>query len=609
MLRLLIIALLLCAGPLSATTFTVTNANDSGAGSLRDAIDQAEAASGADVIDFNIGAATPIELSTMDLTKGYGKTAIVIDSEIDIDATSSAFAVTITRAAAAPEMRLFGIGPNAIVTMTGLTLDGGIARGGDGGAGPSALFIGGGGAGMGGAIYLYQGELTLQNCTLSNNQAIGGSGNSASGPATANGGGGGGSSSFDGGNFTGTTSNSGAGGGGIGGDAPDSVGGPGGANQNGAQAAGGTSGTLGGGGGGGTTTAHGTDVSAGGFGGGGGGGDATLQTMGKGGFGAGGGANGSGRGGNGGFGGGGGAGGIADSVSAYAGGNGQSSYPRKGGGGAGMGGAVFNHAGLLAIVDCTFDSNTATGGTGGNAGSGLGGAIFARSGATYVQGTTAFTGNSATTSGGDGFVVADGVTTVLDPGVHTFGTAEINGGQIVLPGTTIPAPNISAPASAALDAGGTVTLSAANSNALTIARAMTSPDVLLVALQLPGGTIQLASLVAVSIVGGANGTGSIVLIGLEAQLNNSLEGLTLTMPAGQSGQLQVTATDPGPAGLGIPGTAVESISLLAASGGGGGGGDDSSCSSGETGSGLLILLLGTLAAFSLPRMLRSRSGG
>ena len=172
-----IIALLLCAGPLSATTFTVTNANDSGAGSLRDAIDQAEAASGADVIDFNIGAATPIELSTMDLTKGYGKTAIVIDSEIDIDATSSAFAVTITRAAAAPEMRLFGIGPNAIVTMTGLTLDGGIARGGDGGAGPSALFIGGGGAGMGGAIYLYQGELTLQNCTLSNNQTIGGSGN------------------------------------------------------------------------------------------------------------------------------------------------------------------------------------------------------------------------------------------------------------------------------------------------------------------------------------------------------------------------------------------------------------------------------------------------
>ena len=50
MLRLLIIALLLCAGPLSATTFTVTNANDSGAGSLRDAIDQAEAVAEAGIV-------------------------------------------------------------------------------------------------------------------------------------------------------------------------------------------------------------------------------------------------------------------------------------------------------------------------------------------------------------------------------------------------------------------------------------------------------------------------------------------------------------------------------------------------------------------------------
>ena len=39
--------------------FTVTNTNDAGAGSLRDAIDQANAAAGADTIDFNIAGAGP----------------------------------------------------------------------------------------------------------------------------------------------------------------------------------------------------------------------------------------------------------------------------------------------------------------------------------------------------------------------------------------------------------------------------------------------------------------------------------------------------------------------------------------------------------------------
>jgi len=43
------------AGPaLSATTFTVTNTNDSGAGSLRQAILDANAAAGADTIAFNV---------------------------------------------------------------------------------------------------------------------------------------------------------------------------------------------------------------------------------------------------------------------------------------------------------------------------------------------------------------------------------------------------------------------------------------------------------------------------------------------------------------------------------------------------------------------------
>ena len=46
--------LLLCAGPLSATTYTVTNTNDSGAGSLRQAIIDANTNAGADAIAFNV---------------------------------------------------------------------------------------------------------------------------------------------------------------------------------------------------------------------------------------------------------------------------------------------------------------------------------------------------------------------------------------------------------------------------------------------------------------------------------------------------------------------------------------------------------------------------
>ena len=46
--------LLLAAGSLSAATFTVTSTADSGAGSLRQAILDANAMAGADTIEFNI---------------------------------------------------------------------------------------------------------------------------------------------------------------------------------------------------------------------------------------------------------------------------------------------------------------------------------------------------------------------------------------------------------------------------------------------------------------------------------------------------------------------------------------------------------------------------
>ncbi|MEX0879781.1 MAG: IPT/TIG domain-containing protein [Thermoanaerobaculia bacterium] len=51
---ILTLALVLAASPLAAATFTVTNTNDSGAGSLRQAILDANATPGADTISFNI---------------------------------------------------------------------------------------------------------------------------------------------------------------------------------------------------------------------------------------------------------------------------------------------------------------------------------------------------------------------------------------------------------------------------------------------------------------------------------------------------------------------------------------------------------------------------
>ena len=55
----LALATLLAAAPLGATTYTVTNTNDSGAGSLRQAITDANGNAGADAIHFNIPGSDP----------------------------------------------------------------------------------------------------------------------------------------------------------------------------------------------------------------------------------------------------------------------------------------------------------------------------------------------------------------------------------------------------------------------------------------------------------------------------------------------------------------------------------------------------------------------
>ncbi|NEZ04938.1 hypothetical protein G4Y73_12340 [Wenzhouxiangella sp. XN201] len=286
------------------------------------------------------------------------------------------------------------------VGLFGLNLMGGIAEGGPG------IDGGGGGAALGGSIFIDSGDVLIRSVTFENNEARGGDGSNRGSNATGAGGGGGmgGDGGVGGDGLSGDPSATGGdggstafgGGGGGGGDA-FSAGGDGGGNFSGAGGAEGVSGEAGGfgggaGGGGGQSEFGGPGAGgSGGFGGGGGGGGGSFGggdtggTGGFGGFGGGGGGGGNGEGnggagGNGGFGGGGGVGGNAEGPDGSSGsggfGGGDALDAGSSGSGAGLGGAIFIRTGSLTIQNTTFESNLAAGGEGGG-GQGLGGAIFA----------------------------------------------------------------------------------------------------------------------------------------------------------------------------------------------------------------------------------------
>jgi hypothetical protein len=274
--------------------------------------------------------------------------------------------------------RLFYVG-GGNVNINGLTLKNGLGDG-----GPHSC--GGGAAGMGGALFVYNGSVGLADTELVNNRAQGGSA----------------STQF---------SNLSSGGAGFGGKAP-----PGGAGGNG--------GDLGGFGGNPGLVAGGSGKPGGDGAGGGGYAINTVSNAavpvagGPGGFGGGGGASffpGN-KAGTGGFGGGGGAGadGGANAAGGWGGGDGAlfgSPFPSPaGGGGAGFGGAVFLRNGSLALYGDTFTNNSAVGGTGGTDGQGKGGSLFilnnmtssaANSNVAVDFGST-YTGSTAAAAGAGG---------------------------------------------------------------------------------------------------------------------------------------------------------------------------------------------------------------
>jgi autotransporter-associated beta strand protein len=358
------------ASAASAATFTVNSTADGvGAGTLRWAINQANATAGADTIVFDAGLAGSV---TIDI--GIGDLpALVEDVTIDMGG----------KTLDANGNRGFFAYSGTVVIENG-TIANAEAKGGEGG-------YGGGGAGMGGALFVAENaDVTVRSVTFSNNRAEGGDAPSI---AIAGGGMGG-----DSGN-----SNANAGGGGIGsqagGGANSDDGGPG--IVTGA-AGGGDAGTNDGGPNGGGGANYG-----GGSGGGGGGGIGGQAGSGP--------VPGAQHGGNGGFGGGGGGGGLFDGNGGnggFGGGGGGARYNLLGGdGGYGGGGGFSSNAGNEGAGG--FGGGNAASGPGsgkGGGGAGMGGAIFVMEGgslkiegATSLSGSTVGVGNSATGVDGRAF--------------------------------------------------------------------------------------------------------------------------------------------------------------------------------------------------------------
>lgn len=323
------------------TTFTVSNTNDSGVGSLRQAILDAETSPGADIIDMTgitgtITLASDLPNISQDLTiNGAGSANTIIDG-------NSLYRPFFIGGA------FQGSTEVPVIAVDGLTIQNGYSEG------ESPTGNAGGGAGMGGGMFVNNGDVTMTNVLFSGNSVLGGTG---------------GNDRF--------------GGGGEGGDGPfENSGGVAAALPPGAFVGGAGGYGAGGGGGIGTFNFGGADGGIGGYGAGGGGaGGGNLNGLGNGG---------------------------AAGAFGGTGGNAISLAHAGGGGGAGLGGAMYIRNGTVVLENISFQNNTATGGAGGNAhpepsggnGQGRGGAVFNDAG-TVTMTFFSFSGNTTSTASPD----------------------------------------------------------------------------------------------------------------------------------------------------------------------------------------------------------------
>jgi hypothetical protein len=199
------------------STSTVTNTNDAGAGSLRQAVLDANALAGPDVIAFALAPAdhaialTGGELAVTDslaingpgaaqlTVSGGGLGRVLSVSNTGLTATQvDVRGLTITGGLAAEGGGILNAG--GVLTLTDVILSGNRAAGAAGAGG-------GGGSGLGGGIANEGGALTLVHSTLADNIAQGGAG--AGGQGANNIGGAGGAGGQGGGGFGGGIYNAG----------------------------------------------------------------------------------------------------------------------------------------------------------------------------------------------------------------------------------------------------------------------------------------------------------------------------------------------------------------------------------------------------------------
>ena len=397
---------LMVATPAHAADFLVTTNADSGIGSLRQAVIDANAAdAGSHTITFDAG---------LD--------PIILDSMLDPISADVTIVGSGTTVSGRNAHRVFRISSGTTM-ITNLSIENGRAVGGYGGD-SSGGGAGGGGLGAGGAIFVETGAVVVvQDVTMTDNHAAGGAGGSVSGASFPGGGGGGMYESGSSGTFT----DGGVGGGGT------------------AAAADGAPGAGGGGGGSYSLLRPGGE---GGFGGGGGGGSGMAGADGM----AGGGAGFGGGGGGGGYWSGmpNGLGGVGGDAGKYggagaAGANWRAMNSGGGGGGAGLGGHVFvMSGGTFVVMDSVSTSGGTTkggdGGTGydgyqnGAAGQGVGDGFFLMDGSAFgvdvADGQTAILSDEIA---GAGSLLKDGAGVLVLSGINGFsGGTELKGGALRL---------------------------------------------------------------------------------------------------------------------------------------------------------------------------------
>ncbi len=410
------------------SSFVVKNYNDSGAGSLRQAI-----------LDINSAGSGIVDAQSLSGT-------INLSSSLPMITGSMTFLGSTNLTVSGNNLyRVFSVNsyPRSLL-FSKLVIANGKAQGGS-----ASLGGGGGGAGLGGGVFINSGNVVLSDVRFSGNSAIGGNGGSKGPTGSASSGGGG----MGGNSATGDTINGGGGGGLTGAATVGAGGGPSGGAAGVSPTNNGGDGdaSVGGGGGGGRSPSG--NGGAGGLGGGGGGagGDSGFSGSiggrgGNGGFGGGGGGSGISdftlqgrRGGNGGFGGG--AGGNTGNLSETGalpgfGGGGSTTGPQAndrgaGGGGAGLGANIFvrsdNNA-SLTLIDCTIAAGSVAGGTGGT---GASGGMGAGTSFFTINGNTDITVNSGRTETIAGTIAATNTT-----GLNKYGSGTlVLASTAVVPGT------------------------------------------------------------------------------------------------------------------------------------------------------------------------------